>query len=458
MKHTLVSSCIILIVFLTYIIFPSSLYASSAWINSQDLKSNLPSSVLQVRMNYSQETLVLRGATILEGYVSPKNEFEDDFVIVAKDAIGDELYRKGISLNRQLYSLPPISEAEKSIEILPLLPSNFQLSEVIPWDNRYKMIEIQRPDGTSLSRLPSSAFIRKNNQVTFFTKTLSDSQQDLSANDTLDITFIGDNYTANTLSTFHNDVTRFSNELALFQPFTQYITKIVFHYIDNTTDLGCNYTDRVIVCNSSLVYSIVQNAGVPYDRVAVIVNDPTYGGAAVGELAVMYNGQFGPEGFVHEFGHTFSRLADEYLANVFSESLDRNCYNGTPPNPSWQGIPNVTYFEECNFPDYYRSSSDSIMRTLAAKYFNDVSQKYLRDSLIFYTGGLTPTPSVTSVPTGTSKLGDANSDGKVDGIDYVVWLSHYNQNTSGGNRDGDFNTSGKVDGVDFVIWLNNYGK
>lgn len=54
------------------------------------------------------------------------------------------------------------------------------------------------------------------------------------------------------------------------------------------------------------------------------------------------------------------------------------------------------------------------------------------------------------------KAGDANSDGKVDGIDYVIWLNHYNQNTSNGASDGDFNSDGRVDGIDYVIWLNNY--
>lgn len=54
--------------------------------------------------------------------------------------------------------------------------------------------------------------------------------------------------------------------------------------------------------------------------------------------------------------------------------------------------------------------------------------------------------------------GDANGDQKVDGIDFVAWLNHYNQTTTGGVSVGDFNLSGKVDGIDFVIWLNNYGK
>lgn len=65
-----------------------------------------------------------------------------------------------------------------------------------------------------------------------------------------------------------------------------------------------------------------------------------------------------------------------------------------------------------------------------------------------------PSPS-PSIPSG--KPGDANNDNKVDGVDYVIWLNHYNQSVSGPTN-GDFNNSGKVDGVDYVVWLNNYGK
>ncbi|KKS97706.1 MAG: hypothetical protein UV73_C0006G0060 [Candidatus Gottesmanbacteria bacterium GW2011_GWA2_43_14] len=53
--------------------------------------------------------------------------------------------------------------------------------------------------------------------------------------------------------------------------------------------------------------------------------------------------------------------------------------------------------------------------------------------------------------------GDANGDGFVDGLDYVVWLNHYNQSATGSGN-GDFNNSGKVDGLDYVIWLNNYNQ
>lgn len=65
-----------------------------------------------------------------------------------------------------------------------------------------------------------------------------------------------------------------------------------------------------------------------------------------------------------------------------------------------------------------------------------------------------PSPS-PSAPAG--KAGDSDGDNDVDGVDYVVWLNHYNQSVSGPTN-GDYNNSGKVDGVDYVLWLNNYGK
>jgi len=68
------------------------------------------------------------------------------------------------------------------------------------------------------------------------------------------------------------------------------------------------------------------------------------------------------------------------------------------------------------------------------------------------------TVTPTTVPptiSGTVKTGDANFDNKVDGLDYVIWRSHYNQNASGPSV-GDFDNNGKVDGLDYFKWLVNY--
>ncbi len=69
----------------------------------------------------------------------------------------------------------------------------------------------------------------------------------------------------------------------------------------------------------------------------------------------------------------------------------------------------------------------------------------------------TASSSPLASPLPSPKPGDANGDSKVDGLDYVAWLTHYNQNVSGASN-GDYNNSGKVDGLDYVVWLNHYGQ
>ncbi len=63
------------------------------------------------------------------------------------------------------------------------------------------------------------------------------------------------------------------------------------------------------------------------------------------------------------------------------------------------------------------------------------------------------TPPVTNP--NNPKPGDANQDGKVDGLDYVIWLLNYNKQVASGTK-GDYDGNGFVDGLDYVIWLSNY--
>ena len=51
--------------------------------------------------------------------------------------------------------------------------------------------------------------------------------------------------------------------------------------------------------------------------------------------------------------------------------------------------------------------------------------------------------------------GDANSDGWVDGTDYLIWAGNYGE--LGVGLPGDFNGDGKVDGLDYLEWAGNFG-
>lgn len=52
---------------------------------------------------------------------------------------------------------------------------------------------------------------------------------------------------------------------------------------------------------------------------------------------------------------------------------------------------------------------------------------------------------------------DANNDGLIDGIDYLVWLVNYSKTATDGPQSGDFNRDNQVDGTDYVAWLGSYG-
>ncbi|MEZ6072272.1 MAG: SBBP repeat-containing protein [Pirellulales bacterium] len=64
---------------------------------------------------------------------------------------------------------------------------------------------------------------------------------------------------------------------------------------------------------------------------------------------------------------------------------------------------------------------------------------------------------ITNVPL---TPGDANGDGKVNGLDYLVWAENFDDNPAddppGSPANGDFNDDGRVDGLDYLVWAENF--
>jgi len=55
-------------------------------------------------------------------------------------------------------------------------------------------------------------------------------------------------------------------------------------------------------------------------------------------------------------------------------------------------------------------------------------------------------------------LGDANLDGKVNGIDFNLMATNFNQAVTDGWDKGDFNYDGKVNGIDFNLLASNFNQ
>ncbi len=69
-----------------------------------------------------------------------------------------------------------------------------------------------------------------------------------------------------------------------------------------------------------------------------------------------------------------------------------------------------------------------------------------------------PTVTPASVSCTRKSQGDANCDGKVDGIDYSVWLNSQCNPTASqtcANLKADYNADGKVNDDDYAVWFTN---
>src|SRR6185312_6439987 len=156
----------------------------------------------------------------------------------------------------------------------------------------------------------------------------------------VDIAILGDGYTAAELQKYRNDVTSFLQGVFADEPFREYQRFINVHRIDVTSSQSgadhpersvfvntaldaayhCGGIQRLICVNVSNVNTIVNNTlgQTQHDMVLVIVNDTEYGGSG-GAVAVASTNAAVVDLVLHEEGHSFAFLADEY---------------GGPPPPS----------------------------------------------------------------------------------------------------------------------------
>lgn len=257
-----------------------------------------------------------------------------------------------------------------------------------------------------------------------------------SSSTTLDIAFIGDDYTAADMAKFHDDVDRMVAQILAVEPFKSRASQIMLHYVDNTDDLKCAYQGRLIICDRALTASLLNTAGVPYDKALIILNNAAYGGAGDDPIAATYSGTFGPLVGLHELGgHSIGNLSDEYQLSM-TEFQMVNCSTTATMPASWVGlVAPADYTKGCNFPNYYRSSANSLMNIITDTYFNVISQRALNQRLDFYaapfTNGVAPTSEITS-PTSSSTVsglipvtttladdqGVARAELRVDGVLY----------------------------------------
>lgn len=152
----------------------------------------------------------------------------------------------------------------------------------------------------------------------------------------LDIAIVGDGYTADQIDLFRSDLARFSELLLSQSPYDSRRADInIRGVVSPSVDEGCDEptrgTWRSTAVGSSFNslgsprYLLTEDnrdlrdiaANTPYDTLVVMVNQERYGGGGIYNRYCTFtaHGVFAGYLLLHEFGHSFGGLADEYYTS-----------------------------------------------------------------------------------------------------------------------------------------------
>jgi hypothetical protein len=150
----------------------------------------------------------------------------------------------------------------------------------------------------------------------------------------IDIAVIAEGYSAGEEQKFYKDAQRLAENLLSYQPFTTYKNRINIYAIAAiSVDSGISMPQKSIwkntvvgshfftfyepryltTTNTFKLYNLA--ALVPYDAIYVLANTKTYGGGGIFNFYALTaaDNKLATQVTVHEFGHSFAGLADEYF-------------------------------------------------------------------------------------------------------------------------------------------------
>lgn len=213
----------------------------------------------------------------------------------------------------------------------------------------------------------------------------------------LDLVIVADGYSDN-MSLFESDAQSIANFFGTVEPYRSELNRLRITRVDNTTSLGCynncSGIQRLICCDSNKVFSVV--SGINYDEIIVITNTNEYGGsgyidgsdcAEASSYAVTFRDvdYLAREVIVHETGHSFGGLWDEYEYGISGSGEEGpNCVYD-PTCAKWSGMAGTGCYAGCSYNGMYRPTDNScLMRTLTpigGYRFCPVCQRRIRDKL-----------------------------------------------------------------------------
>lgn len=248
----------------------------------------------------------------------------------------------------------------------------------------------------------------------------------------IDVAIVAEGYTAGQAAAFYCDAGMAVESILAHEPFKRYADRFNFVAVAaasrdsdvsipkegkwRTTALDSHfstfYSDRYLTTPSvRRLHDLL--AGIPYEHIIILANTYTYGGGGIYNdytLTTTHHAAFRPV-VVHEFGHSFAGLADEYyyddqyenfyrpgeepweqnittladFGSKWRDMLPKGTPVPTPPDPSRPDRIGVYEGGGYMSKGVYRAFQDCRMKTNECKAFCAVCQRAIERLIRFYT-------------------------------------------------------------------------
>jgi hypothetical protein len=309
------------------------------------------------------------------------------YALVIRDGSGRELYRAPFDVPVARTVPPDPAGVGPHAPPVPVVePSVVLVTPVFPAG---RWVEVDR--GTGTSRAARRRYAAPRAHVASPAQGSPPSARGAGRRDrgTLDVTVIASGFTAAEMPQFRRVARRIARRLRSLGPFSSRRRRVRVRGYENTASLGCRAgcfdIDRLICCRDHAVVEAAAAAGHPFDEIIVVHNGP-YGGAGTVDsgygfltnsystYAVTYGARtrrnLQAEVAVHEFGHSFGNLCDEYLYPTQEQrSAPFRCINCVPDCAAWGALDDVCRPGCSSRPDF-RRPRDSIMLDSRRRKFN----------------------------------------------------------------------------------------
>ena len=340
--------------FIFVLLFP--VLSLSAQVRYQDFFTDQTLRFDYNRCGLSDHEVVYFEQMLKEGkWSGPRDKLIDPFAwgeyrIEIRDAASKKLiYSRGYAA---LYSEWQTTEEAKKVKRC------FYETVLIPFPKNRIILELYSRDRTTrLNKVytqeidPSSYFIKTGDTPAYPAYMVHDSGD---PSKKVDVVFIPDGFTAEEMGSFREAVGDFSSALLACEPFSRFKDRFNMWLVeapseDSGTDIPGKGIWKETILNTNfytfdserylMTYDIKSvrdvSSNAPYDIIIILVNSDKYGGGGVYNYYGTFTA-FNPQSigvFIHEFGHTFTWLADEYYTSdvAYNDYIDVR-YEPVQPN------------------------------------------------------------------------------------------------------------------------------